>query len=152
MDKLSSAFALSALLALTACGGAQEGGSEAAAEDYAARINGGQSDGVPEAQTTPVPMATPQVAQPLEGAAPGAFTPGTATDPQSMTCGANLMGPFLGRPADEATRSSIAALATGASEVRFIEPGSDYIRPDPTNPRLNLMLDNLGIIRDARCG
>ena len=62
------------------------------------------------------------------------------------------MGNFIGKPADEATRAAILVAATGAREVRFVPPGSDYIRPDPTNPRLNLMLDNTGIIRDARCG
>ena len=76
----------------------------------------------------------------------------TATDPESVTCKANLMGPFIGQPADEAVRAQILTVATGASEVRFVQSGSAYVRPDATNPRLNLMIDNLGIIRDARCG
>ena len=42
--------------------------------------------------------------------------------------------------------------ATGIPEVRFIAPGSDYIKPDPTHPRLNVMIAVDGIIRDIRCG
>jgi hypothetical protein len=40
----------------------------------------------------------------------------------------------------------------GANEVRFVPAGSPYVKPDATNPRLNLMLDAQNIIRDARCG
>lgn len=141
MKKLAVCIALS--LALASCGknGADNSNS---ADDFAARINGGQ----PNAQAT----IAPTVVEPLEGAAEGAFSPGTATDPQSAGCNANAMGEYIGREADEATRVAIQTAATSASEVRFIAPGFGYIRPDPTSPRLNMMLDNLGIIRDARCG
>lgn len=142
MTRLAALFTLPALIALAACGGAQGDGNDA--DDFAARINGGQPN--------PAATVAPTVAEPLEGAAPGAYSPGTATDPASATCGANLMGPYIGRPANDPTRAQIVAVAVGASEVRFIAPGSAYIRPDPTSPRLNLMIDNIGIIRDARCG
>lgn len=143
MTKFAVLIAAPALLALAACGATETDNSNGA-EDFAARING----------SGPKPEATvaPTVAQPLEGAAPGAYAPGTATDPQSSNCAATAMGAFLGRQADEANRAAIMVAAAGASEVRFVQPGSDYIRPDPTSSRLNLMLDNLGIIRDARCG
>ena len=143
MTKRSALIAVPALLALAACGGSADDTGNSA-DDFAARINGGQPD--------PAATVAPTVAQPLEGAAPGAFAAGTQTDPQSATCAANRMGNFIGKPADEATRDAILFAVTGAREVRFVPPGSDYIRPDPTNPRLNLMLDNTGIIRDARCG
>ena len=134
------------LVALAACGASQEDNS-ANADDFAARINGGGQDGpAPEATNTPT------IAQPLPGAAEGVFAPGTATDPESSTCKANLMGDFIGKQADEATRSAITVAAAGASEVRFVTPGGATINPDATNPRLNIMIDNLGIIRDARCG
>lgn len=134
----------SIVLILAACSSEQaDTGSEA--DDFAARINGDQQ----VAQGS----VEPTVAPPRDNAAPGAFAPGTATDPDSATCGANMMGPFLGRPADEAARAEIQIITTGvASAIRFVAPGGDYIRPDPTNPRLNLMLDDQGIIRDARCG
>jgi hypothetical protein len=39
-----------------------------------------------------------------------------------------------------------------AQEVRFVKPGRVSVNPDPTNPRLSVMLDKQGIIRDVRCG
>lgn len=143
MTKLAALITLPALFALAACGASTNDGPDDA-DDFAARINGGQSN--TEANVAPT------VAEPLQGAAPGVYAPGTATDPTSATCGANLMGPYIGKPADDPTRAQIMAVAVGAREVRFISPGGAYIRPDPTSPRLNLMIDNLGIIRDARCG
>lgn len=147
MKNLSTLIIAPALLALAACGGTQEAEPNNAADDFAARING-------DAPAGPVAAATvaPTIAPPRENAAPGAYAPGTATDPQSATCNANLMGPFLGRAADDATRLEVMSAAAGAAEVRFIAAGSDFVRPDPTNPRLNIMLDQQGIIRDARCG
>ena len=148
MNRFSIAISGSALLALSACGGGADDSANTA-DDFAARINGGaQGTQAPAPEAT----ATPTIAQPLPNAAEGAFAPGTATDPESATCGANKMGPYIGKPADVPTRTAITTAAAGASEVRFVPPGSDYIRPDPTNPRLNIMIDNLGIIRDARCG
>ncbi|WP_299295277.1 hypothetical protein [uncultured Erythrobacter sp.] len=143
MTKLKATCAAAALLVLTACGNTAEQPSSNTAEDFAARINGGQQS----AQGT----VEPTIAQPKQGAAPGPYTPGTQTDP-NVTCGANVMGPYIGQVADEATRSEIMGVIAGTNEVRFISPGGDFIRPDPTHPRLNLMLDATGVIRDARCG
>lgn len=131
------------ILALGACGQPSEGES---ADDFAARIGSGNS--APAAQGT----VAPQIQQTPPGAAPGPFVPGTQTDPQSA-CAANKVGEFIGKVADDATRVAVQTAAAGASEVRFIGYGSnEFINPDPTNPRLNLMLDAQGIIRDARCG
>lgn len=148
MNRLSIILTAPALLALAACGAPEETDTSAAADDFAARINGGGAGNAP----APAATVAPTIAPPRENAAPGAFAPGTATDPASQTCNANKMGPFLDRTADEATRLEVMSAAAGAAEVRFIQPGSDFINPDPTNPRLNIMLDNQGIIRDARCG
>lgn len=144
MKRLKLTFSASVLLALSACGGNAQTDTEEVANDYAARINGGKQ--------APQGNVAPTVVPPRADAAQGAFAPGTATDPQSMTCNANKMGPFIGRPADDTTRLEVMSAAQGAAEVRFISPGGDFIRPDPTHPRLNLMLDSQGIIRDARCG
>ena len=152
-------------LTLIACGSEPAGESETA-EDFAARINGGGANASAAPAATgqaatpaqaggqvvqPVQLAPPTVAKPLPGAAPGAYVPGTLTDPNSATCGANLMGDYIGKEADLATKSAIKMAASGASEVRFVQPGQT-ITPDPTSPRLSIMIDNLGIIRDARCG
>lgn len=151
------------VFAIAACGGAPAGNSETA-DDYAARINGDTASApVPPAgpvevaapvtpeQAQAAPLPAPTIAQPLPGAAPGAYVPGTLTDPNSSICGANLMADYIGKEADLATKAAIKIAASGASEVRFVEPGVT-VNPDPTNPRLSIMIDNLGVIRDARCG
>lgn len=146
MTKLPILLTLPALLTLAACGGSAEPAETA--DDFAARINGGAAP----AKAPPVTNGKPpEIAQPLPNAAPGMFEPGSATDPATETCSANLMGPFLGRQADQATRLAVQEAAVNASAIRFLEPGSGLV-PDVTNPRLNLMLDNTGVIRDARCG
>jgi len=145
MRKLVLALATTALFTLSACNSNEPVDQTEVADEFASRING---DSAPAPEATVAPTVVP----PREGAAEGAYSPGTATDPQARTCNANKMGPFIGRPADDATRLEVISAAAGAADVRFIAPGSDYVRPDPTNPRLNLMLDAQGIIRDARCG
>jgi hypothetical protein len=145
------AFALPALcLTLAACGGepAQPGND---AESFAARIGAG--DATPGATPAPAATAAPQIAEPLPGAAPGPYARGTLTDPASKTCGAPLMGPFIGKLADQTTRAEIAKMLGRTDNLRFVAYGSiANINPDPTNPRLSIMLDAQNIIRDARCG
>ncbi|QFT77764.1 hypothetical protein [Erythrobacter sp. THAF29] len=139
-----------AFLILTACGSDPDvaRGSNAA-DDFAARINGQGGKGAPLTQQDP---QAPTVAEPLPDAAEGVYVPGTATDPQAATCDANRMGPFIGRVADATTRSDIGATAVPGREIRFLHPGAESVDPDPSSPRLNLMLDGQDIIRDARCG
>lgn len=132
-----------AALALSACG---TPASEESADDFASRIGSGTKQ--PAAQGT----VAPTVATPLPGAAPGPMTPGTQTDPNTA-CSAHLVGNFIGKLADAATQTEVANAAEGAIEVRFVPfGGNEFINPDPTNPRLNMMLDSQNIIRDARCG
>jgi hypothetical protein len=151
MTKLSFALlALPLALTLVACG-KDPAPSGNDAESFAARIH--QNAGAPAAPAAPAATATPKVATPLPGAAPGPFAAGTLTDPAARTCGATLMGPFIGRPADAATRAEIVKVLGRTDNLRFVPYGSQgYVNPDPTNPRLSLMLDESGIIRDARCG
>jgi hypothetical protein len=142
--------ALPLILALTACGSEPEQpGNDA--ESFAARI--GAAEATPGATPAPAATAAPQVAQPLPGAAPGPYAPGTLTDPAAAKCGAPLMGPFIGKLADQPTRAEIAKVLGRTDNLRFVPYGSiGNVNPDPTNPRLSLMLDAQGIIRDARCG
>jgi len=148
MKTCKTALPASLILLLCACGGSEpEPDASDEAADFAARIN---STSAPA--PAPAGMAAPTVEPPHEDAAQGPFVAGTATDPQSSTCGANAMGDFLGKKADEAIRRAVMEAAGDGREVRFIAYGSDNIPPDPTNPRLNLMLDRTGIIKDARCG
>ena len=139
-------------LALAACSNAPDAETQAAtneADEFAKRINGTKSEPVKTAQAEP--MAAPTVAQPIENIATGGYAAGTATDPNSA-CNANAFGEFIGREPDAEVRAAIQAAASDLSEVRFIAPGGQYIKPDPTNPRLNVMIAVDGIIRDIRCG
>ena len=157
MKRFGLPLLIPAIAMLAACGDRETVEPDQAAADFAARINGGEApapqqpvaqDGSqqlePPQMVEPRPIPPPE-AIPLAGAAPG-------SGPISPNCKADRMGPFLGRPADEATRLAVMNAAAGASDVRFIDAGSDFIAPDPANPRLNIMLDARGIIRDAKCG
>ena len=138
---------------LAACGSEPEQSRNDAAS-FAARI-GATDEATPSPGGISAPAATvaPKIAPPLPGAAPGPFARGTLTDPQSKTCGAPLLGPFIGRLADEATRAEIARMLGRNDNLRFVAPSSGLtVNPDATNPRLSIMLDAQNIIRDARCG
>ena len=133
------------------------------AQDYAARIKGeagGQTassqpgvvsnPGVDPAQP-PAPANAPSVAVAPPSAATGPYAPGTATDPNTA-CNAGLFAAFLGQAPSAQVRAQIAERAVDLPEVRYIPAGSEFIKPDPTNPRLNIMIAVDGIIRDIRCG
>lgn len=151
MNRFARTLALAlAPLALAACG-SEPAGSANDAESFAARI--GASEATPAAVPAPAATATPVVAAPLPGAAPGAFAQGTLTDPAAANCGAPLMAPYIGKLADQPTRAAIAQTIGRTENLRFVAFGTTAnVDPDPTSPRLSLMLDAQGIIRDARCG
>ena len=143
------ALAAPALLALVACSGASEEAApqSSEADAFAERINGAKTaQGAPAA-----PAGAPTVAAPLENTSSNPYAAGTATDPNAA-CNANAFGEFIGRQPSAEVRAEIMEAASNLPEVRFIAPGSDYIKPDPTNPRLNVMIAVDGIIRDIRCG
>ncbi|TRD09959.1 hypothetical protein FGU71_13215 [Erythrobacter insulae] len=157
MTSFRAIAAATILLALSACGSDPDSADEArnAADDFAARINGvgdGANNNPPTTGNAPRSVATPTIAEPLQPQAQAAFTPGTANDPASETCGANKMGPFIGMVADVRTRVDIEDVAGPGREIRFLRPGGAFVQPDASNPRLNVMLDSQDIIRDARCG
>lgn len=147
---LAFPLVLTLSLTLAACGSETDApGSDA--ESFAARIGAG--DATPGVTPNPAATVTPRIVKPLPGAAPGPFARGTLTDPASKTCGAPLMGPFIGKVADQATRAEIAKMLGRTDNLRFVTYGSvGTVNPDPTNPRLSLMLDAQNVIRDARCG
>ncbi len=137
--------ALLPALALAACGSApKQPGNDA--ETFAARIG---------ATPTPSPAATatPQGAAPSPSASPVAFTRGTMSDPDAAICGAPLMLPFVGKLADQPTRAAIAQALGRTENLRFVAlDGVAAFAPDPASPRLLVLVDAQGIIRDARCG
>ena len=157
------------LLATAACGTNSDVGSNTA-DDFAARINGAEPEDDGERQAPPVgqvqvpapltpeqaaaqALPPPIVAQPLPTPALETSQPGTASGVKISVCGAHLMTDFIGKKADMEIRTAIMQAADGTAEsVRFAPPGGESVQSDPTNTRLNIMIDNLGIIRDARCG
>lgn len=156
MKRLVLTVLIPSLGVLAACSEAEPVEPDDAAADFAARINGGTAPaGQPAGQPGQQQLASPQMVPPRPApdpqAIPLAGTP-PGSGPISPACNADRMGPFLGRTADEATRLAVMSAAEGASDVRFIDAGSTFIPPDPANPRLNVMLDATGIIRDAKCG
>ena len=146
-------LASATLLALSACAEAPEDttATTSEAEAFAQRINGDLNLQDAPQPTAADPMPAPTVAPPRESVSTNPFAAGTATDPNSA-CNANAFGQFIGRQPNADTRAEIMAAASNLPEVRFIAPGGDYIKPDPTNPRLNIMIAVDGIIRDIRCG
>ena len=137
-------------LALSGCGAAGDTGD--GADDYAARIGGaGQSQaaGVGEeaAPTAPVPSATGQDEEPLRRAA----VPGTHTDPTAHVCGAPQSANILGRIYSEETAAEFASTIPEGARVRVVPYGREVSGAWQPN-RLNLMLDQDGVIRDLRCG
>ena len=148
MTRCILTVALAPIALLAGCSEpAQEGES---ADNFAARINGEQqaaaASAQPNAAATPAATATPQA-----GAAPGPYSPGTATDPKSAGCGAPKVAAFYGRVADEAVRREVMQALAPQTNVRFHRAGSNVVA-DAGSPRLNVMLDDAGVIRDARCG
>ena len=72
----------------------------------------------------------------------------TPEPPTSAGCDAGAAGAFIGRPAAEAEAARAAA---AAGRVRVIRPG-DAVTMDYRADRLNVELDEAGIIRALRCG
>ena len=145
-----------AALALNACSAEPEAPNAPTnqADDFAARIHSGKQAGAQGSGPTapsPSPLPAPSVAQPLDSIAKTPFAAGTVSDPNSA-CKANVFGEFLGREPSAEVRAAILEAASGVAEVRFVPSGGDYIKPDPTNPRLNFMIAIDGVIRDIRCG
>ncbi|WP_298303154.1 I78 family peptidase inhibitor [uncultured Erythrobacter sp.] len=147
MKKSSTVLACSLMAVLAACDARSEGDASSA-DDFAARINGGAQGGAASEAAD-----APSVAAPLPVAGNSSDVPGTMADPASSICGANLMEPYIGQKYDDAVRVQIVeTAANNEGGVRFVLPGTATVQPDPTSPRLSIMIDNLGVIRDARCG
>ena len=155
-----------ACLTLGACSEPEPTDTQAVAQDFASRINAERSANAahdlsatePAAQIDPAQIdpaladtPSPQtVAPPI--AAPIAPAPDPAGGAATSQCSAELAAPFIGRPADDATRTAILEATSSVQEVRFLPAGSPYVAPDATSARLNLIIDNIGFIREARCG
>ncbi len=139
-----------AILALCACGASDDDAVESA-DEYAARI-GGQSTDVAAATSeaavmAPAPGQTDQTGRPLRRA----ITPGSYTDPAAKTCGAPQMEGLLGNPYTDELGEKIASNIPTGTAIRVVQYGAPP--PDGSEAsRLNVMLDQIGVVRDFRCG
>lgn len=150
MTKLSVTLLAIPMLALAACSwGSDDTSGTNEADEFAARINGGQAP----AQAGAGAQTAANAGTPVPGAvATPSYVPGTSADPNAVICGAPTVAAFFGREANDATRAELAAALGSQTQVRFVPPGSAFINPDPTSTQLNIMIDSAGVIRDARCG
>lgn len=157
-------FATLALMLGTLAACNPPAGDSGNADDFAARINraGGNAAASPAAAPVPAEAAQPaqapapqptpaRIYKPLPGAAPGAYVAGTATDPKAQGCGAPQVARFFGKALDLDTRAQITQAVAPGTAIRFVQPGTT-VPPDPRSQRLNVMIDQAGVIRDARCG
>jgi hypothetical protein len=141
-----TAIAIAAGL-LTGCKSEPADPNAAAAEveEFAERIHGGKPPPAPTTPETPAPGPTAPEPAP-------AIDPSVTPDGPADSCGASRMGAFLGRKADDVTRARILNATADVLEVRFIDASAAMLQPDPASPRLNILIDPQGIIRDVACG
>lgn len=139
IERLIPIIGISALL--SACGGQPDPNAKEV-DDFAARIGTPkQAEAAPPA-SKPEAEATKLAANPENEA---------VAQPAPSQCNAPKVAPFYGRQADEATQAAVMAAVAPQTDVRFIEAGS-ALPEDTASPRLNVMIDVNGNIREARCG
>ena len=81
----------------------------------------------------------------------GPVEEGSMTAPDSASCGAPAGEDWLGRKFTPALTTQIDAIVPEGGSVRVLE-SNQPITGLKTPDRLNIMLDENGIIRDFRCG
>ena len=139
LRRLITLVGISALL--SACSGQPDPNAKEV-DDFAARIGTPkQAEAAP-----PTPKADADAASP-----PANLENEAEVQPAPSQCNAPKVAPFYGRQADEATQAAVMAAVAPQTDVRFIEAGS-ALPEDTASPRLNVMIDVNGNIREARCG
>ena len=74
----------------------------------------------------------------------------TPEDPaEGATCNLDAARTFIGKPGDKVADEARAA--AGARSVRVIQPGT-MVTMDFRQDRLNLKLDDKGVVQDVTCG
>src|SRR5687768_12709715 len=126
------AITLAGLLALAACTDAPEDPVSAAARSPDTPVS-----------TTSEPQRSANADEPPLSSPLGPATP--------SDCNAPRAEPFVGRRADAATRTDLAAAVAPIAAVRWVGPG-DATTEDYSPQRLNVMLDVGGVIRSVHCG
>ncbi|GGZ10428.1 I78 family peptidase inhibitor [Novosphingobium colocasiae] len=86
-------------------------------------------------------------------AACSSATPPAATPPPAQEqpdCGAGALGSYIGTPGTDAAIAAIQAWR-GDKPLRVLKPGS-VMTMDYRFDRLNIELDDKGVIKSVRCG
>ena len=148
LARSSAPFVLGFILA--ACSAEPQGDTDSA-EEFAARINGAEPVAPPTVTTPTAPQSAPPRPQAEVDAMIGPVEKGTMTAPDSASCGAAAGEDWLGRKFTPAMTAQIDAIVPKGGSVRVLENGQP-ITGLKTSDRLNVMLDENGIIRDFRCG
>lgn len=106
-----------------------------------------EEPGAVVAQSPDTPVA--KAAEPPNANRPPLVSPvGSAT---ADDCNAPKAEPFVGRPADPATRADLTAAVAPITAIRWVGPG-DATTEDYSPQRLNVMLDVGGKIVSVHCG
>ncbi|MCP9223089.1 hypothetical protein MKP08_10045 [Erythrobacter sp. LQ02-29] len=140
------AFLAASACLLASCGQSSQQGETA--DDYAARVAGGQTPAAnvhQGAQTGADPQAAPPPQVMPDGSRGSALAAG------AERCNAPFAKPFLNQPDSPATRAKIAEAVGSGATLRFLPAGTSDRVEDQTD-RLNVMIDYTGVIRDLRCG
>jgi hypothetical protein len=143
--KLTNAISVLAVcLAIAACGSEPDPNAKEV-DEFAARIRSGAKP-AKDLAATPAPSQTHTPSSDQKSPVGE-----TASETGASNCAAPKVAPFFGRQADDATRAAVMAAVAPQTNVRFIEVGPGVIE-DTESPRLNVMVDVTGVIREARCG
>lgn len=76
--------------------------------------------------------------------------PPAVLPPAPTACGAEKLGGFVGRTRTDAISAEVARIS-GAKGIRWISPGT-AVTMDYRQDRLNVDLDEKGVITGVRCG
>lgn len=136
MIRITALFATVAVAALSACNPPAETPDDPAAMETSVPATTASPASAPA--TVPAPDET--AAQPARPDQAG---------PAVDACGASRVAPFVAKEATPAVRAEIAA-EVGHDRIRWLDPDA-VITMDFRSDRLNVMLDNAGIITGAKC-
>lgn len=127
-------------LSVVACGEPQQAET---AEEFAARVQGQQTTAEPSGVIAQDPAANE--------AEPAINETGNSIDPQAASCGAPAAAKYLGQGLNDVISRGIHDVIPEGTRVRVLKPGSTMVA-NPGSDRLNVIIDNDGIITDFRCG
>ena len=98
-------------------------------------------------------FALPLIALPMIGCTPGQHVPVALMPPpqiQPTPCGSHHVAHLVGKTRSAALEADVRRL-TGAERIRWIAPGM-AVTMDYSETRLNVRVDDKGVIKSFTCG